>query len=264
MKWFFSILLIANLGMFIWLYPQQDEASRQAMVPEDVGQLPLVGEPLPPPEPDLADISNADTTSGQTSRSPTVDASEQNLVPPMVITADEVAEQEPVQAPPQIAAPEPQPEPMCGTLGVFEKRSQAELVSVRLLADGAKTDITAETTNNQAGYWVLIPPQESRVAAIAIAKRLEEAGVSDLWRFTSGELAHAISLGLFRDDERAQARSDKINEMGFESEVRPRYREQTRYWLNYRYQNGSRMQAEYWQELQEGLPELERNEKTCP
>ena len=101
-------------------------------------------------------------------------------------------------------------------------------------------------------------------AAIAIAKRLEEAGVTDLWRFTSGDLAHAISLGLFRDEERAQSRSDAINEMGFESEVRPRYREQSRYWLNYRYQNGLRLQDSYWQELQANLPELERNEKSCP
>lgn len=263
MKWLFSILLIANLGMFIWLYPQHDEAARLAMVPADVGQLPLVGEPATASEPVPDVIPDAESDS-EPLPGPSVDSDEQTRLPPMVITADQDVDQEPTLMPAQLSAPEPQPEPVCGTLGVFEKRSQAELVSVRLLADGAKTDITAETANNQAGYWVLIPPQENRSAAIAIAKRLEEAGVTDIWRFTSGDLAHAISLGLFRDEERARTRSDKIDEMGFETEVRPRYREQTRYWLNYRYQNGSRLQDDYWQELQGNLPVLERNEKPCP
>ena len=264
MKWLFSILLIANLGLFIWLYPQQDEVSRLAMVPADVGQLPLVGEPAKLPELDTDRIADDESSAEAPSQGPAVDASEQDLIPPMLVTSDLVDDQETAQATAQVSEPDPQPEPVCGTLGAFEKRSQAELVSVRLLAVGAKTDITAETANNQAGYWVLIPSQENRAAAVTIAKRLEEAGVTDLWRFTSGELAHAISLGLFRDRERAQARSDKINEMGFVSEVRPRYREQTRYWLNYRYQRGSGLQDSYWQELQVKLPELERNEKACP
>ena len=34
-----------------------------------------------------------------------------------------------------------------------------------------------------------------------IQERLKKAGISDLWRFTEGTLANAISLGLFRDRE---------------------------------------------------------------
>jgi hypothetical protein len=257
MKWIFSILVIANLGMFIWLYPQADDASRRTVIPSNVGDLRLVGEPLAPlqqePEPVASEDDAAETSS-----------SEQDRVPPMVVTAEQAATQTTSRREPEVAEELPPATPVCGTLGVFEKRSQAELVSVRLLAEKGKTEITAESSNQQAGFWVLIPPQENRAAAIAIAKRLEQAGITDLWRFTSGELAHAISLGLFRDLERAEARSDKINQMGFETEVRPRYREQTQYWLNYRYQGRPALQESYWKELKASFPDLERSEQPCP
>lgn len=261
MKSLFSVLLIANLGMFIWLYPQHDGSSGQAVIPADVGELRLVGETLSPAGELTASEAGEQELAGETGQDSGEAVPEPpSRVPPMIVSSD-LAVSPPVS---QADASAQVSSPVCGTLGQFEKRSQAELVSVRLLAQGGKTEITSETTNDQAGYWVLVPPQQNRAAAINIAKRLEEAGVSDLWRFTSGELAHAISLGLFRDQERAQARSDKINEMGFASEVRPRFREKTLYWLNYRYEDPSSFQDEYWRELKASFPDLQRNEKPCP
>jgi cell division protein FtsN len=265
MKWFFSTLLIANLGMFIWLYPQQDMASDGSAVPDDVGKLRLVSEETESDRPSADNVLGAYAVEDESPLNTDQPVSaEPSRVPPMVVTSDQAASQVSAQAAPEENRPAPQPSPICGTLGVFDKRSQAELVSVRLLAKGGKTEITAESSNDQAGYWVLIPPQQNRAGAISIAKRLEEAGVSDLWRFTSGELAHAISLGLFRDRERAQARSNKINAMGFDSEVRPRFREKTRYWLNYRYQESASFQDSTWRELQASFPGIERNEGPCP
>ena len=137
-------------------------------------------------------------------------------------------------------------------------------MSVRLLAQGAKTEISSESSNEQAGFWVLIPPQRDRAGAIAIANRLEKAGITDLWRFTSGDLAHAISLGLFRDEERARARRDKIEDMGFNPVVKPRYREQTRYRVSYRFPSGATASEANWQEISEQYPEIERREQPCP
>ncbi len=156
------------------------------------------------------------------------------------------------------------PSVLCGNVGYFDKRSQAELLSVKLLAQGVKSDIASELSNEQAGYWVLIPPQKDREGAVEVAKQLEAAGVADIWRFTSGNLAHAISLGLFRDEERAIARRDQISGMGFEPEVRPRYREQSRYWLNYRYTGESSLNDEFWNEVESEFPDLQRDEKPCP
>ncbi len=269
MKWLFSILLIANLGMFIWLFPQRDGVSTSALHVEDIGELRLVGE--------LEDETSAGAEGvlAQTQAlSNAAEAEVQN--PPPVMAPEEVPRMPPNVEPEVVASrdaatiasssetPQTPAVLICGRVGAFDKRAQAELLSVRMLAQGAKTEITSESSNEQAGFWVLIPPQKDRKAAIAIAKRLEGAGVSDLWRFTSGGLAHAISLGLFRDKDRAQARRDLIAEMGFDAEVRPRYREQTRYWLDYRFTGDTPLGEARWQEISKQHPDVQRQEQPCP
>ncbi len=265
MKWLFYILLVANLGMFIWLFPQRDGMASRGSPPADVGQLLLVDEPAgdanvatqdaPPAILPLPPVTEAGAPG---TPEPSQPAESPQL--PAVVEADEppLAEETPPPEP-----PEPPSEPICASVGAFGKRSQAELLSVRLLAQGVKTEIASEAINEQAGFWVLIPPQPDRETAIKIAKQLEAAGVDDIWRFTSGKLAHAISLGLFRDQERAQARRDKIAAMGFEPEVQPRYREKTNYWLNFQYTGESPLNEDRWQELSEENPQFELNESPC-
>ena len=44
MKWFFFLLLLANIGLFIWIYPQLSEPEVGAGLPEDVNGLTLLSE----------------------------------------------------------------------------------------------------------------------------------------------------------------------------------------------------------------------------
>lgn len=265
MKWLFSILLIANLGMFIWLFPQLDGPGTNALHVEDIGNLRLVNELVNTESDGSTDVS-ADSQlpiaaeADRLTTAPVFEPEEPPQPAPTVVSdestaPDAAATELSTQAPATLT---------CGRVGAFEKRSEAELLSVRMLAQGAKTEITSESSNEQAGFWVLIPPQQGRKAAIEIAERLEAAGVSDLWRFTSGNLAHAISLGLFRDEVRAQARRALIAEMGFDAEVRPRYRERTRYWVNYRYTGDTPLSDTRWKLISEQHPEIQRKELPCP
>ncbi|MCG7916295.1 MAG: hypothetical protein N0E37_00920, partial [Candidatus Thiodiazotropha taylori] len=96
-----------------------------------------------------------------------------------------------------------------------------------------------------------------------IAKKLEESGVSDLWRFTSGKLVHAISLGLFRDEIRAGDRKREIDALGFDSVIQPRYREKTNYWLSYKTGDRAVLGDQDWAGLVKDFPELVRKEIEC-
>ena len=87
--------------------------------------------------------------------------------------------------------------------------------------------------------------------------------MTDLWRFTSGKLAHAISLGLFKHESRAEIRRKAIAEKGFDVEVRPRYRQKTQYWLSYSYTDASSMTDGQWSELTTIFPEIERLNIDC-
>jgi cell division protein FtsN len=270
MKWLFSILLIANIGILIWSYPQNRHDGQERQALEQIGDLRLINEPPT----DQAAMVGKDAGKPE---SPSPESVTENTTPPDDLTAHtEIAEKPlleemPAQQPQPPEAEKAVPEavavakqkPQCETIGVFEKRTQAELLSVQLRALGLKPDIASETTNEQAGFWVLIPPQSSRDQAIGIAHKLEAAGVEDLWRFTSGNLAHAISLGLFRDEERALARRNKIAALGFNPEVTPRYRESTQYWLRFQYTGESPITTEKWQDFKQTFPDIERSRVDC-
>lgn len=261
MKWLFSILLIANLGLLIWLYPQREQAAATQGPLAQMGELRLVGEVPAKPAGASAlqeEVESVTPDLEQQQAAKTIDAkSPVEAIPPPEVKPVPAGNVES-----EAAVVEAQPQ--CETIGVFEKRVQAELLSVQLLALGLKPEIASETSNEQAGYWVLIPPQPTRTDAIDTAKELEAAGVADLWRFTSGNLAHAISLGLFRDEERAEARKQQIAALGFAPEVRPRYRQLTKYWLIYSYTEESPVTEEKWQEFQEMFPDIENETVACP
>lgn len=249
MKWFFFLLIIGNLGLFIWLYPQQGGKSPAARV-TDVGELLLLEE--------AADV--------ETPPAPFMELEESTPAPdtrPASVTLATYDEEAPVPSSPSPAENEKQA-PQCGTIGLFEKRSQAELLSAQLRALGLEPEILSESREDQAGYWVLVPPQSDRESALRIAKRLEAAGVADLWRFTSGPLINAISLGLFRDLERARARKAKMARMGFDTEIRPRYREQSDYWVRYSFTGSSPFSEEKWKDFKGMYGKIKLNNEIVP
>ncbi len=250
-KWLFFLLLVLNLGLFIWLYPQQNDPARSMVMNHPVGDLRLVGEPIPK-------ASVAELSVGLSAEPKTAD----RVAESAPFTQDEAANESAGNAPAE-RNPAPSQKKQCRSLGVFEKRSEAELISVQLRALGLSPQISSESVNNQAGFWVLIPARANRAEAVATAKNLEQAGVTDIWRFTSGELAHAISLGLFTDLERARARSEQIAALGFAPEVRPRYRQQTRYWVSYEFTGASPLSEGKWQDLVRIQPQMESNSVPC-
>ncbi|MEW8660100.1 MAG: hypothetical protein AB2603_17435 [Candidatus Thiodiazotropha endolucinida] len=288
MKWLFFILLLANLGMFILIYPQKAEKSVENGLP-DVGELflyeeiaALKTEPSVTDGVVLAGVNDPDAdqvqqdSSDDRTETPDADLSLEERTPtePIAEPLPEVpiAEAE-TPAEPEIEMPEsesavaeiPAPEviPVCRTIGYLESRSDAEIVSVSLRALGLKPELQSETSNEQAGVWVLIPPQATRREAIEISNRLERDGVSDLWRFTSGELVHAISLGLFRNEERAEARKNEIIDLGYEAIIKPRYRQKTKYWLYFQEGTPTSDNKKGWNDLFAKFPDLEAKETAC-
>ncbi|MBV2089903.1 MAG: hypothetical protein KUF72_03350 [Candidatus Thiodiazotropha sp. (ex Ctena orbiculata)] len=254
------------------IYPQQPDSERSSQL-ADVGELKLASE------------QESETAKEQTGRDETdelvADAVEkaepevekplkdasveqqqtQSTALPEEALAEKIVAETPI--PPSITESQQELSIRCTMLGYVDTRSAAEEISVRMRALGFKPELQSESRNEQAGYWVLIPQQSSRLEAVNIAKKLEESGVSDLWRFTSGKLVHAISLGLFRDEIRAGDRKREIDALGFNSVIQPRYREKTNYWLSYKTGNSAELSDRDWAGLVKDFPELVRKEIEC-
>ncbi len=297
MKWLFFILLLTNIGLLIWIYPQGMESDSEVVQASKEKTLLLLREidiaalELSKKVVEATEINSQ--INWQTEAALPVEEEfvqfetvpEQNeeqaekiteeVFPAPVALVEKQTEahpsikEEPMEtqevSPEMAFQAETKPElPLqCGSVGPVAKRAQADQLSLRLRAIGLQPDLNTEIRNDQEGYWVLVPPQKDRRTAVRIVKRLQEAGVTDLWRFTSGDLAHAISLGLFRNESRAEIRRKSIADKGFEVEVRPRYRQKTLYWLSFTYSGDSPLKEDKWNELVDRYPTIEQRVVDC-
>ena len=73
-------------------------------------------------------------------------------------------------------------------------------------------------TEENAGWWVFIPPQGNRPAALKKANELKTLGIDDYFIVQEEGPQHwALSLGVFRSEEAAQARLAALRAQGVRS-----------------------------------------------
>jgi hypothetical protein len=91
-------------------------------------------------------------------------------------------------------------------------------------------------TEEKAGWWVLIPPQANRQGALKKAAELKSLGVTDYFVVQEdSEHRWALSLGVFRNEDAAQARLTALRQSGVRSaEIRPRETVVPKIWLQVR------------------------------
>ena len=88
-------------------------------------------------------------------------------------------------------------------------------------------------TEELAGWWVFIPPQGSRQGALKKGAELRDLGIDDYFIVQEeGEHRWALSLGVFRSEEAAQARLTALRMRGVRSaRVGPRETVVPKVWL---------------------------------
>ncbi len=142
-----------------------------------------------------------------------------------------------------LAVPEPEPEPepepataaatvYCGELGPLRSRNMAEGYR-RVLSRSEAATVEAEARSGQeiTGYWAMIPALPDVASAEAMLKKLQAAGLEDLWLIRDGELENAISLGLYTEERYARRHADNVRKMGFEPVVVPKKKKARVYWV---------------------------------
>lgn len=139
----------------------------------------------------------------------------------------------PGELPPVAARPAPAPIVLkCIEWGSFTvaDASQAQ-TALEPLQLGAR--LGQRRTEESAGWWVFIPPQGSRPAAQKKAAELKALAVDDYFVVQDdGPYRWALSLGVFRSEEAAQARLAALRTQGVRSAlVGPRETAVPKVWL---------------------------------
>lgn len=98
---------------------------------------------------------------------------------------------------------------------------------------GLGARLTQRRTEDSAGWWVFIAPQASRPAALKKAAELKTLAIDDYFIVQEeGPLRWALSLGIFRTEEAAQARLAALRDQGVRSaQIGPRETAVPKVWL---------------------------------
>jgi hypothetical protein len=87
-------------------------------------------------------------------------------------------------------------------------------------------------TEEKAAWWVFIPPQANRPAALKKAAELKKLGVDDYFVVQDEEFRWALSLGVFRTAEAARTRLLALRAQGVRSaRIGPREMMVPKVWL---------------------------------
>jgi hypothetical protein len=290
MRWFFLTLLVVNLGLFIWGYQhERTNARSHPMAKPGVGNMRLLSERRPTP---VIDVSAKPDS--EPAREPLVFAPEQEepmaeieptepgplpeVIPvaPKALSPEQetisTIDMEPLgpdlggEAEPPASEERVLPELVaaCYRLGDLELQDVADAISKKLRDFEIEAVAQSEIEQIEAGFWVVIPSLATDDEARQKVRELKAAGIRDVWRFTGGDRRNAISLGLFSQRVNAERVKLAAEARGFYPEVRPRYLEKQRFWLEFNSAEEPPIPGELLQQLKGDYPELDLIPQACP
>jgi hypothetical protein len=145
----------------------------------------------------------------------------------------------PAERPPERRRPPPPepsppaPRPACYSLGPFPDPAAARVFADELAAADIDYRLQARETTVSGGWWVYLGPLDSRQAAQDLTVRLADAGITDFYIVPGGEFRNAISLGVFRESDRAQGQAARARNLGLTPVVRERQLTESAFWLDF-------------------------------
>ncbi|MBM4196703.1 MAG: SPOR domain-containing protein [Gammaproteobacteria bacterium] len=149
----------------------------------------------------------------------------------------------------------------CWRVGPIADPAVADALRARLDRLGFSPVLRNESGQIWVGYWVQLEPVPTREEADAMVARLSAGGLPDAY-VVQTQPTFAVSLGVFRDRERADAVVATASSLGFRSQVGDRYRAGMQAWLTVRLPPGRKLPL---QELGQQTGQILRSEPAdCP
>lgn len=195
MRYLFIVLLLLNIGFFIWL--ERFSATPQktfTAVDPGIRSLVLLSELNDPSSGDSA-IDSFNTQDNSHSRE--------------VINL------------------------RCFAAGPYRDEANVLTAAENIKSRVLKSTIRRLTTTQEAGYWVYIPALPSRAEALKKGRELAAAYVKDYYVVTSGNNENSISLGLYREPFNADNRVNQLKQKGFAVEKETRLEQWPEFWLDF-------------------------------
>lgn len=119
---------------------------------------------------------------------------------------------------------------LCSSLGPWQDEASAGQAKAELGALAADASVATVTVQKQGLSWVYLPAYASRDEAMKVLKQLQGMGV-DSFITKDGDSDNAISLGFFGSHDSALGLQQRMQQAGFNAQVRETAHDLTEYWL---------------------------------
>lgn len=153
-------------------------------------------------------------------------------------------------------------EALCTLVGPFSELVVAENVVENLQALEISLSLRNIEVPEGSSYWVYLPPEESRKAALRKLRELQAKGI-DSYVIPKGDLANGISFGVFSRKLLADRRLEAMNAQGYGAKLHEVKRSHSEVWVMLEAGESEKVSEEFWQKLAEREESLERRENFC-
>ena len=203
MKKLFFLLLLGNVVFYLWatnIQPKQDKSRRLAV---------------------------------DSSLEPIVLVSELKVKKQVKFEESSPEKSNVLKAPEKVNQPVVTSDTCFYTAHLNDRKTAVTLQSV-LQKNAIRSEIVVEKVVENAGYWAMYPPAADMKQARANVRFLKDKGVKDYWLFRKGSRKGAISLGMFKEQRRAERIKKEWAKRGVELEIKPHLVRRDRFTLEIR------------------------------
>ena len=115
-------------------------------------------------------------------------------------------------------------EPLCFSVGPLTTPEEVTAMRSWLDERGGEATLRTDERRELALYWVFFPPSATRAQALERFEQLSAEGIGDIYIIPRGDMANAISLGVFSRRDTLERRLRELRTKGHEPAITPRYR----------------------------------------
>jgi len=120
----------------------------------------------------------------------------------------------------------------CISVGPFRDVAEAARAASTLRSGGYDPRQRVAEGDVWAGVWVYVPAPATRAASDQVLAKLKAGGIEDALEMPGPNDGSVISLGLFSEPKRAQARVAQAQSLGFNPGIADRKRTGNVYWVD--------------------------------
>jgi len=259
MRWIFFSLLVGNVAFFSWGWFENSRQQRLAELNQISGSRDMPGEHLQLVSeltPEQQQILSIDAP---VKEEPAQQVKDAELAEPV---ATEETEQKEGDAPEEVAIQDTQGKELCMMIGPLQDEQQAPQLKERLKALGLAAESLSVDIEGAPDYWVIVSPAEGKKEALQTLRELQAKNIES-YLIPQGDMANAISLGVFGQEANAEKQKEELSLLGYPIEVRAKPHSYKEEWLVLGGEDAQQLGDEIWLGIQEDFPDLEKRPGYC-